>query len=365
MCDDFKSLTGITLSPSQLDDPRVLKFWTDAGAISSCYAQIQRTINDFFPQTASDSALLLHLAARGLPDQIQPGKSHGQIQFTVTGGTTIKVGTQVQRVSDGALFQTIQSASPVAAGNVTLFVESIATGNSQNLDQLSQPFALVQPVPNVNTNCTNVSLFFDGRDLESSAEMLARIQAHDRDENSGGNAVAYEAWAKAGSSEVVTAKCLRRLRGPDSVDIIITAGTTDIAAAVNGGQPVTRLPSSALIDTVQAYINLQNPVTDDVLVRAPTETPFNITFNYALYTDTTANRAFVDAQILKIIKIYLYSAKPLDVLSPTALERLVDQSIGSLISGRECSPLGMSTSTYIVPQDQILSPGTITLGTLT
>ena len=363
MCDDYKALTGITLSPTQLDDSNVIKFYADAGAISSLYSEVQRTANDIFAFSASEEALRNHLRARGLPGQIQPQKSHGQIQFTLTGAATIPIGTQVKRASDGAVYQTIQSGTGTGAGTLTLFVESLDEGNDENLDQLNQPFNMITSIANVNPACESVSLFLDGRDLETKEEMAARVIEHDRDDNSGGNAVAYETWAKEASNEVVTAKCLRLVRGPDTVDLIITSGTTDISAAVEAGQPVSRLPSSALVTQVQTYVNQFNPVTDDLLVRAPTETDFDVTFKYSLYNETVANRSFVDSEITKVIKTYIYSAKPLDILYPTTLERLIDQRVGSQIKERACDNFDGVNSFYIVPDDQILKPNDITLGT--
>jgi uncharacterized phage protein gp47/JayE len=365
MVDDFKTYTGISLNANAIDDSTVVKILNFAGGLSSFYSELQRTANDFFPATASTEALRKHLATRSLDDQLQPSKSHGQIMFTGAGaGISIGTGTQVKRVSDGALFVTIQSGVTDSGGNVILFLESVDTGNIQNLDSISQPFVLVTPVAGISSNCTSVSKFFDGRDLETNAEMVARILIHDRDENSGGNAVAYEKWAKDASNEVVTAKALRRVRGPDTVDLVITSGTSDIFASVEAGQPITRIPSTALLSQVQAYVNTLNPVTDDVLVKAPIEVPFSVLFRYKLFTESAVNRTYVDGIITKVIKTYIYSARPLDVLSPTDLERLVDQRIGDQIKERLCNSFAGVVTNYEVPSDSILTPNTITLSAL-
>jgi uncharacterized phage protein gp47/JayE len=363
MCSDYKSITGITLSPTNYDNENVIKFYTDAGAISSMYAEIQRTANDFFPQTASLSGLIKALASRSMPPQIQPQSSQGQIQLTGSAaGIAITAGaTQVQRVSDGAVFTCIQSGVTDGAKTANLFFESQAKGNAQNLDSLNQPFTLITPISGISTNCINTSLFLNGRDLETTKEIAARITAHDQDDNSGGNEIAYENWAQVASSEVVTAKTVRLPRGPDTVDTYITSGTTDIAAAVLAGQSISRLPSPALLATVQAYITSLNPITDDHLTKAPIETPLNVTFRFKLYDESTANRSYLTGIITQIIKIYLYSAKPLDVLSPSAIERLVDQQIGDQISERACDNLGGMNTYFTVPAVNIIVPGTLTI----
>lgn len=365
MCDDWKSITGITLTPDQTDNTIVVKFYSIAGAISSFYSEAQRTLNDIFPASASDEALIKHLSTRSLPTQILPQPSHGQIQFTFTGAASISLGTQVKRKSDGALFKAIQADSRSTAGTLTLFFESLETGNLQNQADINQPFELATPLANVNTACVNTSSFLDGRDLETSAEMLTRIITHDQDDNTGGNAAAYETWAQASSNEVVTAKCLRLVRGPDTVDVIITSGTTDIESTVDAGQTVSRLPSAALILTVQAYIENLNPVTDDVLVKAPTELSFNATIRFSLFDESVANRAYVGDLITKVAKTYIYQARPQDILSPTDLERAIDRKIGDSIKERSVDNFAAAVSKYVVPSANILSPGTITLVSIT
>jgi len=364
--DDLKNLTGVQLSLSQLDDDNVIKALTYAGPISAWYAQLQRLSNDTFAQSASTTALQNMLRARNLPPQGQAGPSHLQIQLTATAAAQVTTGiTQVQRSSDGAVFTCIQTVAVTAPGSIVAFFESVLDGSASNMDQLNQPFALITPITGINSACTNITLALDGVDEESDAAMAARIIAHDQDENSGGNVAAYIAWAEAASNEVVTATVLRRPRGPDTVDVIITSGTTDISAAVLAGQPVLRLPSGALIATVLAYIQNLNPITDDVQVYGPTEIPLNVTFNYQLYNESVANRAYVDNIITQQIEIYLYSANSGDILTPTAIERLVDQAIGDQIDQRLCLNLGGSTPEYVVPNGNILEPGTITLGVIT
>lgn len=366
MLDKFQTITGVTLSSSQLDDDNVIKAYTYAAGMSGLYAQLQRLANDTFPTAqASISALNSMCSARSISTQIQAQPSHMQIQFTFSAAATVGVGVQVQRVSDGALYQTIQSGSGDATNPVTLFVESLLSGNVYNSDQLNQPFALTQALAGVNTSCQNVSYGLDGRDIETAAEQAARIVAHDQSDNTGGNVVWYQETALAASNEVVTANAIRLNRGPDTVDVVITSGTTNISAAIQAGQPVVRLPSTDLIAVVQAYIASLNPTTDDVLVLAPTESSFDVTFNFSLYTETTANRAYVNGQITQVIQIYLYEALSGSTITPTALERLVDQSVGSYLSQRECLPLGSSTREYVIPNNVILKPGTLTLGTMT
>lgn len=366
MCDKYQTITQVVLSPDDKDDPRVAKFWADAGALSMAYADLQKTTNNIFPASADEESLRKHLRARLLPDREQPQQSSGQIAWTgATPGLAVGTTLQVKRLSDGLIFQCIQPGTVAGDGSLALYFQAIDTGNVTNLESLGQPFQVITPIAGLPPACTNSTKFLNGRDLETPPEMLARIQAHDQDENSGGNAAAYEAWAHAASPEVVTAKAIKLARGSDTVDVVITSGTTDIAGAIALNQPVVRTPSAPLIAAVQAYIAAQNPITDDVLVKAPTEVAFNSTVLFSLYNESPANRTYVNGIITNLWKVFVYEAQSLDVLTPTALERIVDANIGSLLSGRQVGPFGSGGATAVqVPSGQLFVPGTLTLGTL-
>lgn len=364
MCDDYKAITGITKTPDQIDDTDVIKFLTDAAAISSFYSSAQNILNDFFPQTASEEALRRHLNSRGLPPQIQPQTSKGQLTITGTAGSVIGLGTQAARASDGKVYSAIQAGIIGVGGTIVLFFESLETGNVLNIDSDNQPFTITTPIAGVLPASTSFSKFLDGRDLETPEEMLARIEIQDRDDDTGGNYVAYSRFAKEASNEVVTATVIRYARGIDTVDVIITSGTSDISAAVEAEQPVTRLPSGALIAIVQSYIELQNPITDDVLVRAPTEQNFDVTVNYTLLNDTLINRSYAESEMNKVVKTFIYSAKSGDVISPTDLERLIDKRIGDLIKERNVENFAGAVSKFTVPNDKILTPNIITYGVI-
>jgi uncharacterized phage protein gp47/JayE len=363
MCDDFQAITGTTLDKNDVTDERVAKFYPFAGALSTFYAKLQQVYDNIFPASSDEESLRRDLAARQLADQKQPQSSNGKIKITGTNGTVVPAGSQIKRLLDGAIYVTQASATigSVVSGYVEVTVESAETGADKNLDQLNQPFTLISTISGADQDCVNTTQLLDGRDLETADEMLVRIQIHDRDENSGGNLAAYEAWARESNAEVVTAKAIKQPRGPSTVDVVITSGTTDIAAAVNNDEAVTRLPSNDLIAAVQTYIEGLNPVTDDVLVLGPTEQSFNVTMTYKLYNDSPANRSSAEQQLLKIIKIFIYSAQSQQTISPTDLERSIDTFMADLLKERTVANFDGLVAAYTVPDDAILSPGTITI----
>jgi len=361
MLADYKNITGIELAASNLEREEVIKAFTYSGSISMFYSRLRQVSDDTYPASSSETGLVKHLAARSLPGRAQPSSSLGVVRFPGVEGTTFGTGVQVKRALDGALYVSVTSGV-VTGGYVDVTFQSLLTGAAQDLDQLGQEFDLITPIVGISATGTNQTQFANGRDLETPAEMLARIQAHDQDENSGGNIPAYEAWAREASSDVVTATGIKIARGIGTVDVVITAGTTDISAAVNAGLPVVRLPSVDLVAAVLAYILVRNPTTDDVQVVAPTEEDFNVTFRYNLYDETL--RTQIDPKIRALIKIYIYSAVPQQKMSPSDVERIIDENYSTLIRERRCSDFSGGGPDYTVPNYKLERPGTLTTGTL-
>ena len=364
LLDEYKDITAIELSPNDLGREEVIKFRSLSVVISGLRAELQRIEDDTFPQSASEQALERHLAARLLAARAAPQRSNGVCTFEVTAvPVSIPAQTVFARDLDGKLFRTIEafsSSSSDAIGNVNLQCESVDVGQATNIEvESGVQFTLSSSVPNVAAAVLSATQFRDGRDQESPSEMLSRIQTFDRRRDTGGNLVAYERFAREASSQVVTAKAIDEPRGPNTVDVVITSGTSNIRQAVENGEAITRLPSSALVSTVQDYVREMCPTTDDAEVVMPTESEFDITVSYELYDESL--RAAVDVEIKKEVEIYIYSAKAGDTLYPTELERLIDARVGHLIRSRRVADFGESSLTFTVPNGEILIPGTTTI----
>lgn len=361
MLADYKGLTGIEFGVNDLHREEVIKMMPLAGALSMQRAELQRVDDDTYPASSSEEGLEKHLKAKQLPDRAEAQPSSGVIRFTGDDGVNIPANfTQVRRLLDGKVYVAIGSAV-ITGGFADVTFQSLLKGSAQNIDALEQSFQLITPISGVDASCKNQTQFRSGRDRETPAEMLERIQAADRQDDTGGNIPAYEGWAKEADDRVVTARALKNPRGAGTVDTVITAGTSDIAAAVEAGQPVLRLPSQDLVDVVQAYILLKNPTTDDHQTVIPEEQAFNITVHYSLLDE--ALRSSVDVTIMKLAKVFIYEARSGDVLHPTDLERRIDETVGHLIDERRVSNFGASPE-YQVPNAKILTPGTITLAEL-
>ncbi|MFV8250254.1 baseplate J/gp47 family protein [Bdellovibrio bacteriovorus] len=361
MCDDVREKTNgaIVLSPDDLNDEMVLKFWPVATAISSFRADLTRVDDNTFAQSADEAGLEKHLESRKLPERFQPQASTGVIRFTGVNGSAIPIGRQVKRKKDGRLYVTAANGE-IAGGACDVVCQSLQVGNIQNLEELGQQFELVIPIPGVENDCVNQSKFLGGRDLESPGEMLARYLSDVRDDRSGGNIPSYEAWAREASPEVVSAKSIRHVRGLGTVDTVITAGTTNFEQALIDGHPIERMPPGALLEVVQAYILDMNPTTDQHLTIAPIEQDFSVAIYFDLYDESL--RPQVVAIVERLAKVFIYQAKPSDVLNPTQLHRMIDGRVGHLIKSLRVGNLDGDSKYFAVPPNKILNPELITIG---
>ncbi|MGZ3687133.1 MAG: baseplate J/gp47 family protein [Bdellovibrionota bacterium] len=360
MLADLDALTGLKLSQTDVSREEVIKIKQQAIAFSHAYASIDRVADDGFPGSASVQALVDHLAARQMPGREGAQPSVGTIQHTGTIGTVILAGNRVRQKSTGKLFYLLANATIDGTGQILASYNSVLSGQDQNVDVVDDAFEMVAPQTNIDNACTNTTRFLDGRDLETPEEMLARIQIHDQNLDTGGNLVAYERFAHEASPAVVSAQAIKTPRGPNTVNTVITSGTTDIVAAVEAGVPVERVPSGDLIALVQAYILTKNPVTDDHLTIAPTEDAFDTTVQYDLYDETL--RPTVDAAITVVWKIFVYTALSGQDVDPTTLERQIDAKVGHLIKRRRVLDFGGGGEPeYTVPQGHLITPGVLTL----
>ena len=360
---DYQSLTGIVVDPDDMGRDEVVKFWWIGSALSHFFSALQAAYNNLFPQTADVNGLNAELLARDLPTQIQPQPSIGTITISGGVGDDIPFGTQVSRNLTGDIFASTQDMQVGDGGTVVVPFQSVASGQAYNIANIDEPFTLTAPPDGITAACVSATPFADGRDLETPEAMAIRVADFDLNEQTGGNLTAYEEFAQAASGAVVSAVATSVPNGPDTVGVVITAGTTDIADAVNNGQDVVRIPSDELVAEVQAYVDSQNPTTDVVTVYAPTEDEFDVTFDYLLYDETL--RSSANAQIQNIIAIFLYSAESGSVIEPTMVERLVDAQMGFLIQSRRCSNFGEGGPPYTIPFGVLLKPGTTTLGDYT
>lgn len=359
MVDDYNEITGESVAITDIDHEAVIKLLPVAGGLSMLSARLSSVNDNIHPQLSDDESIKQHLISRGLEARIDAQTSTGRITHTGDEGTQIISGvTRVKYLATGKSYVARESVAIPASGSVDVLYESVDAGQINNILNTGQQFELVVSTQGLDSECVNATSFVDARDEESLSEVIRRIKEHDLRENTGGNLVAYEKWASEASTQVVSAKSYKNPRGLDTVDTIITSGTSDIDSAVDNNETIIRTPSAELVALVQAYIIERNPATDNHLTVAPLFADFDTTLTIEFYDENL--RDVILVEIDKIWKKFVYKLQPSDVVYPTALEILIDNRFGTFIKYRRVENF-TAEPFYTVPDRTLLNPGTLTV----
>lgn len=364
------------IAPVQSDSTWWISGQVLGGVVSGLYADQQAVDGDIFPQTARLAALQRMLVTYGLAPQIQPQPADGNILVNGTLGTVYTAGLQFQNISTGNVYQ---ATSGVTLTGSTGFLPavSVATGSNQNALP-GTPLVVLNP-PAGSTTAASIIAMSDGRDLETQQEIATRVLARIQFPPQGGTVTDYEAWAFAADPSVTSANIVRFVYGPGTVGVYISAGTTNISEAVTEGIPIVRVPSTALVAEVQAYINTQNPITDCAHVFAVQEVAVDVTVNVAL-TAGLSLTSVVQGQTLScsglIVQeisraLYLIPAggrqiKGEGYVLKSELEEALDVQLGNtiydtgalaqIILDRTINDLSATGPNIVVAQQQIFKP---------
>lgn len=265
-----------SVNTSQQDSDWWIRSRVVGGAVAGAYADQRAISNDAFPQSSRHDAIANHLQTYFGAGFVQPQPSVGNVAVSGTPGSSVPQFLQFSYAPNGNIYQAVSGVVIPAGGSVLVPIQSIGTGQIQNLLS-GAPLSIASPPAGVNSNAIASGNLADGRDQETDAEAVARILTFIRSPIAGGTATDYQQWALQADPSVVAASVFRFAFGLGSLAVIITAGTTDIDGALNAGVPVVQIPSQSLIDTVQAYIDTKRPVTDCVQVAGPTPVTINVT----------------------------------------------------------------------------------------
>lgn len=276
--DELKSLKP-DLNTDQTDNDWWIRGQVVGGVVSGVYADQRLIANDAFPQRARTSAIqkFLELYFTGVDADFLPAtKAKGNVIFTGTIGSTIPAGTQASYSPNGNAYQTT-TTTVLAATAQALAIESVGSGQDQNLSGNAE-LTVQSPPSGVDPTATvNVDGLSDARDPETDTEARARILARIRTPISVGRESDYIQYAQEADPSVTGASVLRYPFGLGTVAVYITSGTTNIDAAIDAGIPISIIPSDALVAIVQAYLEINKPVTDCVTVLKPQALPIDVT----------------------------------------------------------------------------------------
>lgn len=256
------------------------------GTLSGVYADQRKIADDAFPQNARREALEKHLFTYFGSGFITAQPSEGLAGVTGDTGTVIPVGTEFVYDPNGNAYQSTAEVELTAVtGQVP--IQSIDVGQGQNL-LAGAPLTVSTPPAGLNGEAEALEPIGGGRNVESNEEASARILNFIQQPPAGGTAADYARFARDGSDQVVDANVIKYINGLGTVGIVITAGTTEIDEALDNGDAVVRVPSSTIIDEVQAYVETQKVVDDCVTVFGPVVIPLDVTVNVRYFSGSNA-----------------------------------------------------------------------------
>jgi len=367
------------VNTAQTDSDWFIRGQVLAGVISGMYADQRKLADDAFPQSARREALQKHLNLYFGRDFNAATNSMGEIAVTGTNGANVPIGTEFLYQPNGNVYQAIEAVTLVGTTGA-IPVQSVSTGQSQNL-LAGATLSLSSPPSGINNTAAALTDLSDGRDEESNEEASAAILNRIQQPPAGGTENDYKTWAKEADPSVVDVNVLKYIYGLGTVGVIFTAGTTDVDSAINNGEPIIRVPSDALVDTVREYVDALNPLTDCVFVEKPevVYVPVTIKVRYREGNGATvpAGQTLTqEALVVREVKRAIYKTPPggrrfgaSGFVLASEIEEVVDAGLsstpytvgefGEIISDRQVYDLAPSGPNWMLTQREIAEPGAI------
>jgi len=283
------------------DSDFALRANATASAIEGLYQHQAWVARQIFPDTADSDYLERHASLYALSRKTA-ATATGSVRLSGVQGSVIALGTELKSTS-GVAYLTTAAGTVGAAGTVDIAVQASLAGASGN--QAVATALTLSAAPAGVQAASTVLMMTGGTDIESDAELLARLLYEMRLPPMGGAKHDYFAWAMTVPG-VVDAYVFAQRRAINSVDVVIEA---------SGG-----IPSAQLLADVTAYLNTQRPVCADVLVMSPTLVAVNIVASLTLSGITLADAT---ARIVALLPIYFATLHVGDAVPRARLISLV------------------------------------------
>ena len=202
-----------------------------------------------------------------------------------TGAIAIPAGT---RVTDGEAYFTTDKYAEIKVGETTVDVActSIETGVDLNGIHEGAIQTLVDPIPYIES-VTNITETDGGADPESDESLKDRIYIAPSRYSTAGTEEAYIYWVKTYNSTIADVKV--------SSD---NPGEVDIVFLMDNG-----IPSQEMITGLTKYITDPNirPLTDKVVVKAPTAVNYSISLTYYINSSDSGSVETIQSEVAKAV----------------------------------------------------------------
>ncbi|BAV73279.1 baseplate J-like protein [Pseudomonas chlororaphis subsp. aurantiaca] len=251
------------------------------GAAYGLYGYLDWIADQILPDKADESTLERIAALRLNQPRKAAQAASGSVSFSAAAGAVLDVDTLLQ-ASDGRTYK-VTAARTTSAGNNSTTVQALDAGTLGNAEA-GLDLIPVQPIQGIGNTFTVLAPGLSGGVAPESLESLrARVIRSYRIIPHGGSAQDYETWALE-CPGITRAWCRGSYLGPGTVGLFVMRD--------DDAQPI---PNAEQLAEVKAYIEPLRPVTAELHVLAPQQSP--VTYSLRLSPDTSAVRAAVEAQL--------------------------------------------------------------------
>lgn len=308
-----------------------------AGAVHGLYGYLEFISQQALPDTAVDEYLERWCSIFGI-FRIPATFASGNVTITGITGNIVPAGTIVQ-TGDQIQYETTADVT-LAGGTATATVTCLDAGAVGN--QVSgAALSFLSPVAGINSGATVATGgITGGSDQESQESLRQRLIARIQTPPQGGNAADYEKWAQEADPSVTRVWVTPLEMG---------AGTVTVRF-VTDDAPGGPIPTTPVVDAVDAYIQTVRPVTANVFVVAPVLNEAD--FSIQLSPNTQAVR---DAVTAELKDLFFRDGKP----GGTILISRVREAI-SIAAGESDHVLVSPTVNIVSPAGQLPVVGDIT-----
>ena len=202
----------------------------------------------------------------------------------------IPIGTQV---TNGELFFVSTEYAEIPIGDTYIDIDMVCltdgeVGNGIAVGELSE---LVDPIPYIES-VSNITETAGGTDTESDESLRDRIFLSPSGFSTAGSKAAYVYWAKEYSNDIE--------------DVVVDSPSVCLVKVyftTKGGV----IPTTTQINGLQAWLEDEEikPLTDEVVVLAPTSTTFNITMTYYIAKSNASKATTIQEAVAAAVEEYV------------------------------------------------------------
>lgn len=251
-----------------------------AGAADGLYRYQDFIAEQIIPDTAEAEYLERHASLWGLSRKAA-APATGLITVKGTSGTEVAVGAQFKR-SDGEIYTVVETVR-LSGASADVEVVSVNGGLTCNADAGTE-LTIVEAVAGIESKATvGAEGLTGGTDEETDDSLRDRVLARMKQPPRAGTESDYVAWALE-CDGITRAWCYGNMPSDGCVTVYVVADQAGV------------FPSSAMLETVQTYIDSVRPVTAKVYVVSPIKKTLDVVIE-GLSPDTDIVRSAVKTAV--------------------------------------------------------------------